>query len=291
MANSIKKINQLIPATEKEIRTNLRKYLGETIVIKYGGSAMLDPKLSSNFSLSIKLLLDLGIKPIIVHGGGPQINEMLGKLKIKHSFFNGMRITDNNTFRVVEMVLSGVINKTISQNLSRKSVQALGLSGLDANIIIANKFNKKKKTDPDLGLVGKPTKINKIFLEELISKNIVPVIAPIGANKNGLKLNINADLTAGFIASEMQARRLLMLTDVKGVINKNNQLITELKLKEVDKLISNKVIYGGMIPKVKTCIEAVKRGIKASVIIDGRVKNSILKELFSDKGIGTLFRK
>ncbi len=291
MANSIKKINQLIPATEKEIRTNLRKYLGETIVIKYGGSAMLDPKLSSNFSLSIKLLLDLGIKPIIVHGGGPQINEMLSKLKIKHNFFNGMRITDNATFRVVEMVLSGVINKAISQNLSKKSIQALGLSGLDANIIIARKYNKKKKTDPDLGLVGKPTKINKIFLRELIAKNIVPVIAPIGANKNGLKLNINADLTAGFIASEMKARRLLMLTDVKGVINNKNQLITELKLKEVDKLISSKVIYGGMIPKVKTCIEAVKRGIRASVIIDGRVKNAILKELFSDKGVGTLFRK
>ena len=142
MANSIKKVNQLIPATEKEIKTNLRKYLGETIVIKYGGSAMLDPKLSSNFSLSIKLLLDLGIKPIIVHGGGPQINEMLSKLKIKHNFFNGMRITDNATFRVVEMILSGVINKAISQNLSKKSIQALGLSGLDANIIIAHKYNK-----------------------------------------------------------------------------------------------------------------------------------------------------
>lgn len=287
----ISKISKAIPSTTSEIRVNLKKYVNEIVVIKYGGSAMIDPQLSDNFSDNIKVLVDMGIKPIIVHGGGPQINEMLDSLNIKHKFFNGMRITDSKTFRIVEMVLSGSLNKNISFNLSRKGINAVGLSGIDASLIVANKYSKKIKTDPDLGLVGKPKKINKKFLLNLISKNIVPIIAPIGFSLQGIRLNINADLTAGFIASEINSRRLLMLTDVKGVIDKNQKLITELKLKDINKLISNKVIYGGMIPKVKTCIEAVKKGVRASVILDGRVKNAILKELLSDKGIGTLFRK
>ncbi len=291
MIKIIKKVSITISSSKNEIIENLKKYIGEIIVIKYGGSAMIDPKLSNNFSQNIKTLVDLGIKPIIVHGGGPQINEMLNKLKIKHSFFNGMRITNKETFSIVEMVLSGVLNKNISFTLSKKGVNALGLSGIDSKIIIAKKYPKKNILDPELGLVGKPIKINKRFLLELISKNIVPIIAPIGANAKGIKLNINADLTAGFIASEIRARRLLMLTDVKGVIGTNKELLSELKLKQINELIANQVIHGGMIPKVKTCIEAVKRGIRASVILDGRVKNAILKELLSDKGIGTLFRK
>ena len=291
MNTLISKISKAIPSTSSEIKFNLKKYVNEIVVIKYGGSAMIDPKLSDNFSDNIKVLVDLGIKPIIVHGGGPQINEMLDSLNIKHKFFNGMRITDSETFKIVEMVLSGSLNKNISFNLSRKGINAVGLSGIDAGLIVANKYNKKIKTDPDLGLVGKPKKINKEFLLNLISKKIVPIIAPIGFSYKGVKLNINADLTAGFIASEINSRRLLMLTDVKGVIDKNKKLIPELKLKEINKLISNEVIYGGMIPKVKTCIEAVKKGVRASVILDGRVKNAILKELLSDKGIGTLFRK
>ena len=291
MSTLISKISKVIPSTISEIKVNLKKYVNEIVVIKYGGSAMIDPKLSDNFSNNIKMLVDLGIKPIIVHGGGPQINEMLDSLNMKHKFFNGMRITDSKTFKIVEMVLSGSLNKNISFNLSRKGINAVGLSGIDAGLIVANKYNKKIKTDPDLGLVGKPKKINKEFLLNLISKKIVPIIAPIGFSSQGVKLNINADLTAGFIASEINSRRLLMLTDVKGVIDKNQKLIPELKLKDINKLISNKVIYGGMIPKVKTCIEAVKKGVRASVILDGRVKNAILKELLSDKGIGTLFRK
>ena len=291
MNSLISKISKVIPSTTSEIKVNLKKYVNEKVVIKYGGSAMIEPKLSDNFSDNIKVLVDLGIKPIIVHGGGPQINEMLDSLNIKHKFFNGMRITDSKTFKIVEMVLSGSLNKNISFNLSRKGINAVGLSGIDAGMILANKYNKKIKTDPDLGLVGKPKKINKEFLLNLISKKIVPIIAPIGFSYKGVKLNINADLTAGFIASEINSRRLLMLTDVKGVIDKNKKLIPELKLKEINKLISNEVIYGGMIPKVKTCIEAVKKGVRASVILDGRVKNAILKELLSDKGIGTLFRK
>ncbi len=291
MINLISKVIKEISTSKEEVKSNLKKYLNEIIVIKYGGSAMLDEKLSINFFQNIKILVDFGIKPIIVHGGGPQINEMLNKLKIRHKFFKGMRITNKETFDIVEMVLSGVINKNISFCLSKKGVNAIGLSGVDSKIIIAKKYRKKKLLDPDLGLVGQPEKINKKFLLELISKNIVPVIAPIGSNSRGTKFNINADLTAGFIASEIGARRLLMLTDVKGVIGKDNQLISELKLKDIKKLINQKIIYGGMIPKVKTCVEAVKGGIRASVILDGRVKNAILKELLSDKGIGTLFRK
>ena len=287
----ISKISKAIPSTISEIKVNLKKYVNEIVVIKYGGSAMIDPKLSDNFSNNIKVLVDLGIKPIIVHGGGPQINEMLDSLNIKHKFFNGMRVTDSKTFKIVEMVLSGSLNKNISFCLSRKGINSVGLSGIDAGLILANKYNKKIKTDPDLGLVGKPKKINKEFLLNLISKKIVPIIAPVGFSSKGVKLNINADLTAGFIASEINSRRLLMLTDVKGVIDKDQKLIPELKLKDINKLISNKVIYGGMIPKVKTCIEAVKKGVRASVILDGRVKNAILKELLSNKGIGTLFRK
>jgi acetylglutamate kinase len=291
MVNLINKVKKITSTSEQEVKKNLKKYVNEIIVIKYGGSAMIDPKLSINFAKNIQILINLGIKPIIIHGGGPQINEMLSKLYIKHNFFNGMRITDKKTFNIVEMVLSGSINKNISYSLSKNGVNALGLSGIDSQIIIAKKFKKSQTSDPDLGLVGEPKKINKLFLLELISKNIVPIIAPIGANLTGTKFNINADLTAGFIASEMKARRLLMLTDVKGVIDNNNHLISELKIKDVKKLITKKIIYGGMIPKVKTCIEAVKKGIRASVILDGRVKDAILKELFSDQGVGTLFRE
>ena len=291
MSNLINKIAKQITTSKKEVSFNLKKYINEIIVIKYGGSAMLDKKLSSNFFQNIQVLIDLGIKPIIVHGGGPQINEMLEKINIEHKFFNGMRITNKKTFNIVEMVLSGVINKNISYNLSNRKINALGLSGVDSNIIIAKKYKKKHASDPDLGLVGKPHKINKNLILKLVSNKIVPVIAPIGANAKGVKFNINADLTAGFIASEIGARRLLMLTDVKGVIGVDDKVISELKLKEIKKLISKKIIYGGMIPKVKTCVEAVKAGIRASVILDGRVNNVILKELLSDKGIGTLFRK
>ena len=291
MSNLINKIAKQISTSKKEVSLNLKKYVNEIIVIKYGGSAMLDKKLSLNFFQNIRVLTDLDIKPIIVHGGGPQINEMLDKVNIGHKFFKGMRITNQKTFDIVEMILSGVINKNISYFLSNRKVNALGLSGVDSKIIIAKKYRKKNISDPDLGLVGQPQSINKNLLLSLVANKIVPVIAPIGANTKGTKFNINADLTAGFIASEIGARRLLMLTDVKGVIGMNSKVISELKLKEIKQLISEKIIYGGMIPKVKTCVEAVKAGIRASVILDGRLNNVILKELLSDKGIGTLFRK
>ena len=290
--NKILYLSKLIKVKPLELKRNLEKYKGEIIVIKYGGSAMLDPKLSSIFSKDIEFLVSLGVKPIIVHGGGPQINELLDTMKIKHQFLKGMRITNKKTFRIVEMVLSGMINKNISLNLSRKGVSAIGLSGCDSGMILVKKLLfREKKRIIDLGYVGKPYKLNKFFIKQLLDLNIIPVIAPIGYNSSGIKFNINADLTAGFIAHNLNSRRLLMLTDVAGVKDKNNQLITELKLKEVKNLISKNIIYGGMIPKVNTCIETVSKGVRASVIIDGRVKHALLKELLSDKGIGTLFRK
>ena len=292
MDKILKRISKIISSSSKEINENLKKYKGEIIVIKYGGSAMLNPMLSKTFFKDIKLLVEANIRPIIVHGGGPQINENLKALKIEHEFYKGMRKTDSETLKVVQMVLIGSINKNITVNLAKKNILTLGLSGIDGKLIEAKKYvpyeNKKKI---DLGYVGVPTECNSKLLKSLLSMNIVPVIAPIGSNKKGVKYNINADLTAGFISYKINARRLLMLTDVKGVVDKNNKLINELKLKDIRTLISNNVIYGGMIPKVNTCINAVKKGVRASVIIDGKVKHAVLKELFSSKGVGTLFRK
>ena len=292
MKNKKLDICKLIKVGVKELNRNIKKYKEQIIVIKYGGSAMIDLELSRSFSKDIELLINCGLKPIIVHGGGPQINELLDNLKIKHRFLKGMRVTDQKTFKVVEMVLSGSINKNISLNLSKRGISAIGLSGFDSGLILSKKLIFKEKNKfIDIGCVGKPYKLNKKLLLQLLSIKIVPVIAPLGFNRSGKKFNINADLTAGFIAHQLNARRLLVLTDVAGVKDKNNKLITELKLKEVKKLISANVIHGGMIPKVNTCIETVKKGVRASVIIDGRVKNALLKELLSDDGIGTLFRK
>ncbi|MBF95911.1 MAG: Acetylglutamate kinase [Alphaproteobacteria bacterium MarineAlpha9_Bin4] len=292
MKKNLSKISKIISSPSSEIKKNLEKYKGEIIVIKYGGSAMIDPKLSETFYKDIEVLVNSGIKPIIVHGGGPQINKNLDALGIKHEFYKGMRKTDKKTLKVVQMVLTGYINKDITINLSKRNILALGIAGTDGKLIEAKKYifyegNKKL----NLGFVGKPYELNSNLLNDLLTLGIVPVIAPIGANKKGTRYNINADITAGFISHKISARRLLMLTDVKGVVDKNNVLINELKLKDIKTLISNKVIYGGMIPKVNTCIEAVKKGVRASVIIDGKVKHALLKELFSSKGVGTLFRK
>ncbi len=292
MEKTLNTISNLISSTTSEISENLKKYSGEIIVIKYGGSAMLNPKLSETFYKDIEILVSAGIKPIIIHGGGPQINETLKALKIKHEFYKGMRKTDLKTLKVVQMVLTGYINKEITLNFIKRNITALGMSGIDGKLIEAKKYtyyeNKKKI---DLGYVGVPTKLNNKFLNKLLSTDILPIIAPLGANRLGVIYNINADLTAGFISHEINARRLLMITDVKGVVDKNNNLINELKLKDIKKLIANNIIFGGMIPKVNTCINAVKKGVKASVIIDGKVKHALLKELFSSKGVGTLFRK
>ena len=292
MKNKLKKISKIISSSFSEVNENLKKYREEIIVVKYGGSAMLDPRLSETFYKDIEIIVNAGIKPIIVHGGGPQINKSLESLNFKHKFYKGMRITDEKTLKVVQMVLTGFINKNITTNLCKKNILAMGISGIDGNLIEAKKYvfyEKSKKVD--LGFVGNPIKLNTKLITNLLSFGIVPVIAPMGANKKGVKYNINADITAGFISHKIKARRLLMLTDVTGVVDSNNNLIGELKLKDIKNLIGKGVIYGGMIPKVNTCIEAVKKGVRASVIIDGRVKHALLKELFSSKGVGTLFRK
>ena len=289
MSKTVNKISDLISVNKSEVYKNIKKYKSMVLVIKYGGSAMVDPKLSKSFSKDIKIMIEAGVKPIIVHGGGPQINHVLKLMGIKSEFHNGLRITNKETFDVVEMVLAGTLNKEIVKNFSIAGINALGISGCDCKLIKAKKY--KLNTKIDLGFVGKPFSLNNKHLLKIIAAGFVPLIAPIGYNSKGIKYNINADLTAGFIASKIKARRLLMLTDVKGVIDQNGKLITELKLKEVTKLISSGVIYGGMIPKVQNCIESVREGVKASVILDGKVKHALLKELFSDKGVGTLFRK
>ncbi len=292
MNKLVSSVSKLLNIKKTEIVLNLKKYRGEIVVIKYGGSAMLDPKLSSSFVSNIEVLVKSGIYPVIVHGGGPQINQVLSSMKIEHKFYKGMRVTDDLTFKIVEMVLSGSINKNISLDLSKKNINSIGISGYDSKLIQAKKYIMREGGKLiDLGNVGIPVSLNNKFLINLLKNNIVPVIAPIGFNKRGKKFNINADLTAGFIAHELKARRLLMLTDVQGVIDKNEKLISELRLSDVKKMISDGIIYGGMIPKVETCIGSVKKGVRASVIIDGRVKNALIKELFSNYGMGTLFRK
>ena len=292
MKKKLIQISKIISSTSADIEENMKKYRGEIIVVKYGGSAMLDPKLSETFYKDIEIIVNAGIKPIIVHGGGPQINQSLKSLKIKHEFYKGMRVTDEKTFKVVQMVLTGLINKNITINLCKKNILAMGIAGTDGKLIEAKKYVFYKSSKKvDLGFVGKPVKLNTKLIKSLLSSGIVPIIAPIGANNKGVKYNINADITAGFISHKIKARRLLMITDVKGVVDTQNNLIEELKLKEIKKLIAKEVIYGGMIPKVNTCIDAVKKGVSASVIIDGRVKHALLKELFSSKGVGTLFRK
>ena len=292
MKKKLIQISKIISSTSSDIEENMKKYRGEIIVVKYGGSAMLEPKLSETFYKDIEIIVNAGIKPIIVHGGGPQINQSLKSLKIKHEFYKGMRVTDEKTFKVVQMVLTGLINKNITTNLCKKNILAMGIAGTDGKLIEAKKYVFYKSSKKvDLGFVGKPVKLNTKLIKSLLSSGIVPIIAPIGANNKGVKYNINADITAGFISHKIKARRLLMLTDVEGVVDSQNNLIGELKLKEIKKLIAKEVIYGGMIPKVNTCIDAVKKGVRASVIIDGRVKHALLKELFSSKGVGTLFRK
>tara|TARA_A100001037_G_scaffold188242_1_gene168576 strand:+ start:755 stop:1687 length:933 start_codon:yes stop_codon:yes gene_type:complete len=291
--------NQLEKAeTLSEALPYMRAYSGKTFVVKYGGHAMGDPELSVKFARDIVLLKQVGINPIVVHGGGPQIGAMLKKLKIKSSFVDGLRVTDAAAVEVVEMVLSGSINKQVVRLVNQAGGTAIGLSGTDGSLIKAKKLQRRKR-DPDsnlekvldLGFVGEPSIINAKVLEELASSDIIPVIAPLGIGSKGETLNINADTAAGAIAAAVGASRLLMLTDVKGVINKRGVLIQEMSAKEVQSNIRNGTITGGMIPKTETCLSAVKKGVDAAVILDGRVPHALILEIFTAHGIGTLIRK
>ena len=273
----------------------MRRYSGRTFVIKYGGHAMVDAELSSLFASDIVLLKQVGVNPIVVHGGGPQIGRMLERLEVKSEFVDGLRVTDAKTVEVVEMVLSGTINKSIVSAINAAGGRAVGISGKDGNLIQARKV-QRSTVDPDsniekvldLGFVGEPSMVDPKVLTSLQGSGLIPVIAPIGVGPNGETYNINADTVAGAVASATGASRLLMLTDVVGVLDKAGELLTDLTVQQVEALKTNGTISGGMIPKLETCAKAVDNGVEAAVILDGRLPHSMLLEIFTGGGIGTL---
>jgi acetylglutamate kinase len=275
-----------------------RRYAGKTIVVKYGGHAMGDDTIAKQFADDIVLLKQVGMNPVVVHGGGPQIGSMLERLKIKSSFIDGLRVTDRETVEIVEMVLSGSINKELVALINKAGGLAVGLSGKDADLIRARKIAPQARRDPDsniekvldLGFVGEPYAINTKMLDLLEKSDIIPVIAPIGVGQKGETYNINADTVAGAVAAAMKAKRFLLLTDVAGVLDKEKKLIPQLTVETARELIADGTISGGMIPKIETCLEAIKGGVEAAVIIDGRVPHAILLELFAE-GAGTLIRR
>jgi acetylglutamate kinase len=275
-----------------------RRYSGKTVVVKYGGHAMGDEVVAERFAADVVLLKQVGINPIVVHGGGPQIGQMLKRLRIKSDFIDGLRVTDRATVEIVEMVLSGSINKQIVSAINARGGFAIGLSGKDANLIRARKLTRTK-VDPDsnierildLGFVGEPEAINATVLETLRNSAIIPVIAPIGVGDDGQTYNINADTVAGAVAGAVKAARFLLLTDVAGVLDKAKALIAELTAVDARRLIEDGTIAGGMIPKVETCLAALDQGVDAAVIVDGRVPHAILLELFAEGGAGTLIKR
>jgi acetylglutamate kinase len=273
----------------------MRRYAGRTVVVKYGGHAMGDDAVAAEFARDVVLLKQVGINPIVVHGGGPQIAAMLKRLDIKSEFVDGLRVTDAKTVEVVEMVLSGTINKQITAAINRAGGLAIGLSGRDGHLIRAKRAVKTRKdpatgveTTIDLGFVGEPEVINAHLLETLAKSGIIPVIAPVGFGADGQTYNINADTAAGAIAGAMRATRLLMMTDIVGVLDRQKQLMQHLTPQRVHELIADGTISGGMIPKVETCLSAVAQGVEGAVILDGRLSHAILLELFTDGGVGTL---
>ncbi|MGE4013841.1 MAG: acetylglutamate kinase [Alphaproteobacteria bacterium] len=272
----------------------LRRYFGKTFVIKYGGHAMEGDKMAAYFASDIVLLKTTGINPIVVHGGGPQIGKMLARLDIKSQFIDGLRVTDAATVEVVEMVLSGRVNKQIVNTINRAGGMAIGISGKDGNLIRARKLvhKAKGKAKPaDLGFVGDPDRVDATVLTRLSAAGMIPVIAPVGVGDDGETYNINADTVAGAVAAAASAARLFLLTDAAGVLDKQKNLIPELTVKECRKLMRDGTITGGMIPKLETCIEAVEGGVDAAVILDGRIPHVMLLEIFTAKGVGTLIRK
>ncbi|HEX2594624.1 MAG TPA: acetylglutamate kinase [Rhizomicrobium sp.] len=262
------------------------KYDQKTIVVKYGGNAMAGGgSTAADFAQDIVLMKQTGIDPVVVHGGGPQIGAMLGKLNIPSNFINGLRVTDEAAMEVVEMVLSGSINKQIVSGINAAGGRAVGLSGKDGNLVVARKL---VKDGVDLGFVGQPETVNPEVLKTVMASEIVPVIAPIGVGKDGETYNINADTVAGAVAGAMKAERLILLTDVEGVLDSEKKLIPKLTVKEARELIANGTIKGGMIPKIETAIDAVEAGVHAAVILDGRIPHVLLLELFTEHGAGTL---
>ena len=273
----------------------LRRYAGATIVVKYGGHAMGEEDLAHMFGRDIALLKQVGMNPVVVHGGGPQINAMLKRLAIQSTFIDGLRVTDEAMVEVVEMVLAGTVNKMVTGLINRAGALAVGICGKDGGLIRARKLSRMV-TDPgsriervlDLGFVGEPEHVDVRVIHALTGAGLIPVIAPVGVGADGQTYNINADTVAGAIAGALGASRLLMLTDVAGVLDAEKKLIPEMSVGDVERGIADGVITGGMIPKVENCVDAVKRGVKGAVILDGRQPHACLLELFTEGGIGTM---
>jgi acetylglutamate kinase len=273
----------------------IQKFAGKTFVVKYGGNAMTDDPLKESFARNIVLMKAVGINPIVVHGGGPQIGKLLEKLNIESRFVNGLRVTDSDTMDVVEMVLGASVNKAIVSLLNQHGGQAIGITGKDGHFIQAKKMQVTKGGQGldaseiiDIGQVGEVVSINTKVLDALISNDFIPVIAPIGVDKQGNAYNINADTVAGKLAEVLQAEKLMLLTNVAGLLDKQGNILTGLSVKQVDELIADGTIYGGMLPKISCALEAVRAGVKQAHIVDGRAENAVLLEIFTDQGVGTL---
>ncbi|MBU2755353.1 acetylglutamate kinase [Acidithiobacillus sp. CV18-2] len=264
----------------------MQRFQGSTLVIKYGGNAMTEPVLQEQFAYDVTLLKQVGMNPVIVHGGGPQINALLQRLDLPSKMLDGMRVTDDATMEVVEMVLGGLVNKQIVQGIQRAGGKALGLTGKDGNLIQAAKLQRDDGVD--LGWVGEVTRVNAELIRFLDAGGVIPVIAPIGVGVGGESYNINADLVAGALASTLHAEKFVLMTNVAGVLDPENQLYERLRIAEVQQLMSNGVITGGMIPKLRCCLDALAGGVRAAHIIDGRVPHALLLEVFTRLGVGTL---
>ena len=273
----------------------IQRFIGKTIVVKFGGNAMVDPDLHESFARDVVLMKLVGMNPVVVHGGGPQIGAMLQKLDIHTEFVDGMRVTDAQTMDVVEMVLGGGVNKEIVSSINRNGGKAIGVTGKDGQLIRARKLTVNRSSDDttatkivDYGHVGEITQIDTEVLDVILGSNFIPVIAPIGADPAGNTYNINADLVAGKLAQVMQAEKLMLLTNVAGLLDKEEQVLTGLTTAQVDGLIADGTISGGMLPKISCALEAVKSGVTSAHIIDGRVPHAVLLETFTDEGMGTL---
>lgn len=277
----------------------IQRFTDKTLVIKYGGNAMVDEDLKNSFARDVVLLKAVGINPVIVHGGGPQIGDLLNRIGKQSEFIDGMRVTDSETMDVVEMVLGGQVNKSIVNLINTHGGRAVGLTGKDGSLIFAEKLHVSRNSDDpavnvseliDLGHVGKVKSIDTSVIDMLTHSDFIPVIAPIGVGEDGQSYNINADLVAGKLAEVLQAEKLILLTNTAGLLDKEGQLLTGLNVKQVDDLIDDGVIYGGMLPKIACALEAVQAGVTTAHIIDGRVQHAVLLEMFTDEGVGTLIR-
>ena len=275
----------------------IQRFVDKIIVVKYGGNAMTDPELESSFARDIVLLKTVGLHPVVVHGGGPQVDTLLKELGRKSERIDGMRVTDKSTMDIVEMVLGGGVNKSIVSLINKHGGRAIGLTGKDANLIHAKKMLMQKVDDDgvetpiDLGYVGDVVSVNKDVINMLISSNFIPVIAPLGVDDNGDTYNINADLVAGKVAEFLQAEKLMLLTNIKGVLGRDGKVVTGLTPKKFDAMIEDGTISGGMIPKIGCALDAVRSGVKSAVIVDGRVPHATLLEIFTNEGVGTLISR